>query len=47
MADPWLVHEVLGELDQVGACYFALTLQMAHLSTYLVGAHKLRSFYNV
>ena len=36
MADPWLAHEVLRELDEAGACYFPSTLSSQSLSTYLV-----------
>lgn len=36
MADPWLVYEVLRELDEADASYFALTLQSPSSRYYLV-----------
>ena len=36
MADPWLAHSVLRELDEAGARYFALTLLEPALRMQLV-----------
>lgn len=36
MADPWLAHEVLRELDEAGAAYFALAMREPVSSNNLV-----------
>jgi hypothetical protein len=36
MADPWLADEVMRELDEAGAAYFALTLRAPPSMYYLV-----------
>ena len=36
MADPWLAHEVLRELDEAGAAYFALAMREPASSNNLV-----------